>query len=55
MNVTMAISTNCEMEINISRRVPALLSVCQNSHEMIFIVNSILLFYRYHRRYVRLF
>ena len=54
MNVTMAISINCEIEINISIHVPALLSACQNSYEIIFIVNFISLFYRYHRGYVRL-
>ena len=55
MNVTMAISTNCEIEINISIHIPALLSVCQNRYEMIFIVKFISLFCGYHCRYVRLF
>ena len=56
MNVTMAISINCEIEVNIRIHAPALLSVCQNSYyEMIFIVDFISLFYRYHCRYVRLF
>ena len=55
MCVTMAININCEIEINITIHVPALLSVCQNNYEMIFIVNFISLFYRYHRGYVRLF
>ena len=55
MNVTRAISINCEIELNINIHVPALQSLCQNSYEMMFIVNFISLFYRYHRRYVRLF
>ena len=54
MNVTMAISNNCEIEINISIHVPALLSVCQKSDEMIFIVNFISLSYPYYLRYLRL-
>ena len=56
MNVTMAISVNCEIEKNITIHVPALLSVCRNSYYKInFIAAFISLLYRYHRRYVRLF
>ena len=52
----MVISINCEIEINITVHVAALLSVCQNSYyEMSFIATFISLFYRFHRRYVRLF
>ena len=32
MNITMAISINCEIEINITIHAPALLSFCQNSY-----------------------
>ena len=56
MNDTIAISINCEIEINITVHVAALLSVCRNNYyEMIIIATFITLFYRYHRRYVRLF
>ena len=56
MNVTMAISVNGEIEINITIHVPALKSVCRNNYyEMTFIATLISLLYRYHRRYVRLF
>ena len=56
MNNTMAISVNCEIEINITIHVPARQSVCRNNYdEMIIIATFISLFYRYHRRYVRLF
>ena len=56
MDITVAINSDCEIEINITIHVPALLSVCRNNYyEMILIVNFISLFYRCHRRYVRLF
>ena len=56
IDITIAINTNYEIEINNTIHAPTLLSVCQNSYyQMIFIVNFISLFYRYHRRYVRLF
>ena len=52
----MAISINCEIEINITVHLAALLSVCQNSYyEMIFIATFISLLSPYHHRYVRLF
>ena len=52
----MAISINCEIEINITVHVAALLSVCRNSYYKVnFIATFISLLYRYHRRYVRFF
>ena len=56
MNLTTAINTNCEIEINIIIHTPALLSICQNSYyKVIFIAKLISLLCRFHRRYVRLF
>ena len=56
MNLTTAINTNCEIEINITIHTPALLSICQHGYyQVIFIAKFISLLCRFHRRYVHLF
>ena len=46
IHISVAINTNCEIEINITIHAPALLSMCQNSYYyIIFIVNFISLLF----------
>ena len=53
MYITVAINSDCEIEINITICAATLLNMCQNSYcQMNFIANFISLFCRCHCRYL---